>query len=63
MEFWPPLSYKNRESEWNEGDEDHGNDDEEPLDGEHDVDMRVGIEGSYSRVDVFGESIFLEEKP
>ena len=48
MEFWPPLSYKNRETEWNEADDDDdvGSGNEDPVDGEHDVDMRVGVEGT-----------------
>ena len=42
-EFLPPLSYK-----WNdaEDDDDGGDDDKGDLgEGEHDVDMRVGVEG------------------
>ena len=49
-EFLPPLSYKKRESDWNDGDEadddGDGDGDENPSEGDHDVDMRVGIEGS-----------------
>ena len=47
MEFLPPLSYKNRD-EWNDDEEDEkegGIDDADQIDGEHDVDMRVGAEG------------------